>query len=169
MLSYSRCVTPTVLRQSALLCCFAECVSLYFCSVVSLASMWWACSVWGGCWGFSLLNCHYLQGWVSEGCNDCLAVWVLKRSNHAQVIGLTSIWCVCVHLWVSDFYIQCYYKSVGLFLSLSAGGMDWASSVNIRNRNKAPGLKTESSSREKIGFMHLSSASLILVLFLFLL
>lgn len=81
--------------------------------------------------------------------------------------------CVCVHLWVSDFYIQCYYTSVGLFLSLSAGGVggwgvDWASSVNVRNRNKAPGLKTESSSREKIGFMHLSSASLILLLFLFL-
>ncbi len=40
--------------------------------------------------GVSFLGCNYLQGGVSEGLNDCLAVWVLKRSNQTEVIGLTS-------------------------------------------------------------------------------
>ncbi len=87
---------------------------------------------------------------MSEGHNDGLAVWVLKRSNHAEVIGLTSDWSVCVCVCVCVVcagvcVLVCAPVSliiypnvcVGLFLSLSGSGGGPAS-VNVRNRNKPP-------------------------------
>lgn len=38
----------------------------------------------------SFLDCHYYKGWVSEGYNDNLSVWELKRNNQAEAMCLTS-------------------------------------------------------------------------------
>lgn len=57
----------------------------------------WAYSV-DACVGrrgvISLLGCHYLQGWVSEGHNDDLVVWALKSSIHTEVEQFVCV-CAC--------------------------------------------------------------------------
>lgn len=58
----------------------------------------------GGGWvGSSSLSVIIFEGFECQRCNDCLAVWVLKRSNHAQVSGLTAsnyIYNAIKHRWV---------------------------------------------------------------------
>ncbi len=90
----SVCVTPTVFSPAVLLGWVWH--SLYFRSSLCVCGVDVGVQCGGGWEGVSLLSCHYVPGWVSEGRNDCLAVWVLKRSNHTEVTGLTSIWSVQV-------------------------------------------------------------------------
>lgn len=103
----SVCNSNTIKAIGQFVLLYWACGSLYSRSSLSL----WCgcgCTVGGKLGGVSLLSCHYLQGWVSEGHNDCSAVWVLKRSNHAEVIGLTSIWCVCVSECVLSLQVFVY-------------------------------------------------------------